>query len=187
MRFLAGLILGLLILPLGLIAYMSTGRIPVGADESPMPFEKILAGGAVHARIAKLAPQRDKAGFTTADLVAGAEAYQKNCAFCHGLPQPSEPMVGDKMFPQAPELFDAEGMVTDDPVGVSYWKVQNGIRLSGMPSFQKLLSDQQIWDVAALVARADQLPPEALAALKPPTRAPATSALIAPPTGRPAK
>jgi mono/diheme cytochrome c family protein len=58
-------------------------------------------------------------------------------------------------------------MVTDDPVGVTFWKVKNGIRLSGMPSFDSTLNDQQKWNVSAFLARADDLPPEAQAALKP--------------------
>ena len=57
--------------------------------------------------------------------------------------------------------------VGDDPAGVTYWKVKNGIRLSGMPSFEKSLSDMQVWQVAALVARADKLPPQVMDALKP--------------------
>jgi len=36
-----------------------------------------------------------------------------------------------------------------------------------MPGFQVSLADQQIWQVTALVARADKLPPEVLDALKP--------------------
>ncbi len=56
--------------------------------------------------------------------------------------------------------------MTDDPVGVTYWKVQNGIRLSGMPSFASILKDQQKWDVSALLARANRLPAEAQQALK---------------------
>jgi mono/diheme cytochrome c family protein len=71
------------------------------------------------------------------------------------------------MFPEAPQLLTPEGMVTDDPVGVTFWKVQNGIRLSGMPSFESTLNDQQKWDVSAFLARADKLPPEAQEALKP--------------------
>ena len=32
-------------------------------------------------------------------------------------------------------------------MGVTYWKVKNGIRLTGMPSFQKALTEQQMWRV----------------------------------------
>ena len=70
------------------------------------------------------------------------------------------------MFPHAPQLF-THGGVTDDPAGETYWKVDNGIRLSGMPSFRAALTDDQMWQVTALLNRADKLPPEALAALNP--------------------
>jgi mono/diheme cytochrome c family protein len=80
------------------------------------------------------------------------------------------------MFPGAPQLFTADGMVTDDPAGVTYWKVENGIRLSGMPSFKSSLTDDQRWQVSALLARADKLPPEVRSALQPAAWAPASSA-----------
>ena len=48
-------------------------------------------------------------------------------------------------------------MVTDDPPGESYWKVRNGIRLSGMPSFQASLSEEQMWQVSILLANADKV------------------------------
>ena len=44
--------------------------------------------------------------------------------------------------------------VSDDPVGETYWKVKNGIRLSGMPSYQTLLTDEQIWQVSTLLSQA---------------------------------
>jgi thiosulfate dehydrogenase len=167
MKFLIGLILGILIVPLGLYLYIRSGAAPAAASDAPMPFEKFLARGGLHARIAKEAPQRDAASFTTGDLAAGADVYQKNCAFCHGLPQQPPSSASKGMFPRAPQLFTADDTVTDDPVGVTYWKVKNGIRLTGMPSFTNALTDQQMWQVSALVTRADNLPPDVLLALKP--------------------
>jgi mono/diheme cytochrome c family protein len=107
--------------------------------------------------------------------------YQNECAFCHGLPQQPAPDASKGMYPDPPQLFTADGGVTDDPAGITYWKVKNGIRLSGMPAFKASLSEDQMWKVAALVARADKLPPEALAALKP-----AVTAIPAAPAASPA-
>jgi mono/diheme cytochrome c family protein len=56
-------------------------------------------------------------------------------------------------------------MVTDDPQGITYWKVTHGIRLSGMPGFGGALSDTQRWQVTMLVASADRLSPAVHAAL----------------------
>ena len=48
--------------------------------------------------------------------------------------------------------------MSDDPVGETYWKVANGIRLTGMPSFDKVLNETQMWQVSLLLANADKLP-----------------------------
>jgi thiosulfate dehydrogenase len=177
MKFLIGLILGILIVPIGLFLYIRSGAAPVAASDAPMPMEKFLARGGLHARIGKEAPQRDLASFTTGDLAAGAEIYQRNCAFCHGLPQQPPSAASKGMFPPAPQLFTADDTVTDDPPGVSYWKVKNGIRLTGMPGFKEALTDQQIWQVSALLARADKLSPDILLMLRP---APLPAILAAP-------
>ncbi|HKE30196.1 MAG TPA: cytochrome c, partial [Candidatus Angelobacter sp.] len=77
------------------------------------------------------------------------------------------------MFPVPPQLFNADDMVTDDPVGSIYWKVNNGIRMTGMPSFNKSLSPTEMWQVSQLLNRADKLPDQAKAALNPTVAAPA--------------
>jgi mono/diheme cytochrome c family protein len=165
--FVIGLILGLLILPLAFGIYVAAGRMPVATSDSPVPFEAALAGAGLYARIHREAPTRDVSGDSTAELVGGADVYQKNCAFCHGLPGQPLPPAAQGEFPKPPQLFTVDGRVSDDPAGVTYWKVKNGIRLTGMPGFQGTLGDQQTWQVTALVARADKLPPEVLDALKP--------------------
>ncbi len=167
MKFLLGLIVGVLLVPAVLYVYLSSGAAPAAATDSPMPFEKFLARGSLRARIAREHPNKDVATFTTPDLLQGAETYQKNCAFCHGLPGQPPSAAAKGMFPDAPQLFTQEGTVTDDPVGVTFWKVKNGIRLTGMPSFGSALTEDQMWQVSALVTRADKLAPEVLAELKP--------------------
>jgi hypothetical protein len=64
---------------------------------------------------------------------ASQALFDINCAMCHGLPQQPTPVVAKGMFPKPPQLFQADEMVADDPPGVTYWKVKNGIRLTGMP------------------------------------------------------
>jgi len=173
--FWGGLILGLAAVPVLGIAYVLSGYAPAAVADRPVPLEQFLAGAALAARIHREAPQRDLAGFTDADLVAGANVYRRSCG-CHGLPDSPRRGPRPVTFPTPPQLFTPDGYVTDDPVGVSYWKVKNGIRLTGMPSFKSVLSDEQMWQVAALVAKADKLPKEALDVLKqPPVPAPAAA------------
>ena len=49
-------------------------------------------------------------------------------------------------------------MVTDDPVGRTYWTVKNGLRMTGMPGFGEMLSENQLWQVSLLLSQADKLP-----------------------------
>jgi mono/diheme cytochrome c family protein len=64
-------------------------------------------------------------------------------------------------------LLEGKG-VTDDPAGESYWKVANGIRLTGMPAFKQSLSEAQMWQVSLLLAQADKIPPSVKAILSAP-------------------
>ena len=173
-KFLIGLVIGLILFPAFAAVYLLSGSAPAAVTDHPLPFERIIAGGALEARIKKEAPKRDLSSFSEADILAGAQAYRRTCAGCHGLPpqqsaeQAPPPRPSRVMFPPPPQLFTPDGYVTDDPLGVTYWKIENGIRLSGMPSFKAVLTDDQAWQIAALVGSADiKLPSDVLDALKP--------------------
>jgi len=51
--------------------------------------------------------------------------------------------------------------VSDDPPGETYWKVANGIRLTGMPAYKSVLTETQMWQVSVLLAQADKPLPQA--------------------------
>jgi thiosulfate dehydrogenase len=165
-RFLLGVLIGLLLLPAALYLYVASGHAPVATADASMPMEGFFAKMGRKSRIRAEQPKRDLSTFDASDLEAGADIYQKDCAFCHGLPNQPKPHAAKGMFPPAPQLFDTGSMVTDDPVGETFWKVKNGIRLSGMPGFKDSLSESQMWQVSALLAKGDQLPEEVSARLK---------------------
>ncbi len=166
-RFLIGLIVGIFLVACGTYYYFTSGMAPVAATAQPMPFERLLAKDALHAKIRSEALATSPIQATPANLLAGAQVYSHDCAFCHGLSSAQVSPEGRGMFPHAPQLFTPDGMVTDDPPGITYWKVKNGIRLTGMPSFEKSLTDQQMWQVSLLLRNADKLPADVSAALAP--------------------
>jgi mono/diheme cytochrome c family protein len=52
--------------------------------------------------------------------------------------------------------------VSDDPAGETYWKIEHGIRFTGMPAFVGSLSEEQIWQIAYFLSHGmDKLPPAA--------------------------
>jgi mono/diheme cytochrome c family protein len=139
-----------------------------------MPFEKTFARMALHARLDKEEPKTVPIAADEASFAAGALVYKENCAVCHGLPGQPQTAIAKGMFPDPPKLMEGKG-VTDDAPGETYWKVSGGIRMTGMPGFDKMLTTAQMWQVSLLCANADKLPPAVKEMLA------ATSA-VAPPT-----
>ncbi len=170
LRFLMGVVIGILLVPVGVLMWFRIGHVPVAVADPPLPDERAFTSAPLHARIdretANPPMQPDEA-----NLVAGAHIYGDQCAVCHGYyGKPSA--IARNMFPDAPALWekhpnsDVVG-VSDDPPGETYWKVSNGIRLSGMPSFKPILSETEMWQVSLLLANADKpLPPDALSILR---------------------
>jgi len=155
--FVFGVILGAVLVPLCVYYYFASGNAPAATSAPAMPFEKMLAQKALSARIDKEMPKNVPIQPTEENFAAGAQIYRDNCAVCHSLPGQKESAIAVGMYPRPPKLLEGKG-VTDDPAGESYWKVANGIRLTGMPGFRDALSDSQMWQVSLLVAQADKLP-----------------------------
>ena len=172
-RILLGVLLGIVLVPIAVLGWLRFGAVPVAVADKPLPQERLLTAAPLHARIdrelVKTPPiQPDEGAF-----IAGAQVYRDQCAVCHGIH--GKPAVfGSHMYPDAPPLFEMhhhgeETMmgVTDDPPGETYWKVANGIRLTGMPSYKGILSETEMWQVSLLLANADKpLPPAAVAILR---------------------
>ncbi len=156
-KFWAGFAAGFLLAPLLVASYLVFGMAPAATSAPPMPLERLIAGTALNSRISRETSKRQPGSFSVTDLIDGAAVYQKNCSACHGEDRQSALTIGKAMYPEAPQLLTPEG-ATSRPVEVIYWEVENGIRLTGMPSFQSLLSDQEKWDVSAMLSRASELP-----------------------------
>ena len=156
---------GLLIVPLALYLHLAYGKPPVATADTPYPLEDRIVEIPLQARIHREMPAASPIPASDENLNAGAGIYEDKCEMCHGTAdQPSA--MAKTMFPRAPQLWakhrnGAVG-VSDDPVGETYWKIKNGIRLTGMPAYDKALSETQLWQVTLLLSMADKpLPAEA--------------------------
>ena len=169
--FLLWLILGLAVVPIGAWMYLQSNSVPVATADAPLPFEKAIVRVPLHRRIEREMPKTVPLEPSETNLVIGAHIYRQQCATCHGLYGiPSTFAKG--MYPRAPQLWQSHRAgvvgVSDDPPGETYWKVANGIRLTGMPSFKNVLNETQMWQVSLLLAGADKPLPATLTILKQP-------------------
>jgi mono/diheme cytochrome c family protein len=162
-RFLLGFVAALVLLVLGAAAYFKFGAPPVATADKPFPFEKAIVQLPLNARIDR---EMKTAPFGTSEDVfeAGAHVYKAECASCHGTPG-HDVAFAKYMYPSAPQLWKKHTHgsvvgVSDDEAGETYWKVANGIRLTGMPAYQHVLSDTQMWQVSLLLKNADQQLPD---------------------------
>jgi thiosulfate dehydrogenase len=163
-KFVLGLIVGLLIPAIGGYLYIKAGMMPVATASAPLPMEEKIAHMALNARMAKDPVQQSPVPADETNMTQGAHVYIENCAFCHGFTGEKASFAAKGMFPLPPQLL-SEDMVTDDPPGKIYWKVENGIRLTGMPGFKDMLTPTQMWQVSQMLAHADKLPDPTKAAL----------------------
>lgn len=87
---------------------------------------------------------------------AGAVAYDAMCAQCHGAPGVGPGVVGEGLNPEPPEL--AEEGEDWSPVEI-FWITKHGVRMTGMPAFGPTHSDEELWEVVALVNRLTGMSP----------------------------
>jgi thiosulfate dehydrogenase len=156
---LLGVFLVLILLPIGGYLYLRYGPVPVATGDTPFPDEEQIVHIPLDARINR---QLATAPFsaTPENLTSGAHVFVQNCAVCHGTPNHASDLA-KAMYPTAPQLWikDVNGVVgvSADAPGVSFWKIKNGIRLTGMASFKHILSDTQMWQVALPLHEAGHL------------------------------
>jgi thiosulfate dehydrogenase len=155
---LEGVLIGICVPLVAGYLFVILGGMPVATKGDPLPIEQFLAKKGLDAAIGKEAGKPSPLSADEANLLAGARVYQQvQCWVCHGhLGQP-QAAIAKGMYPPPPQLLSPEQGVTDDPVGVTYWKVKNGIRLTGMPAFNGSLMDSEMWLVSLLLLNADKL------------------------------
>ncbi len=170
LKFFLGFVFAFVVLFAGVFIYFKFGNPPVATADAPFPFEKTIVKIPLNARIDR-EMQQPPFGISEDVYETGAMAYKLQCSECHGVPG-KEVAFAKGMYPSAPQLWKKHGHgdvvgVSDDDAGETYWKIKNGIRLTGMPSFKGVLNEDQMWDVALLLKHAnEQLPDPVVGMLK---------------------
>lgn len=150
--FALGVLVTVVVIVLVVHALFASGSVPVETSAQPLPFEKRLTTMALETRAKKNMPHQIPMQASQDNLAAGGKVYSQHCALCHGMPGEQRPAVSKGMFPPPPELYKDEQGVTGDPAAETYWKVRNGIRLSGMPAFNGILPEAELWQVSLFLA-----------------------------------
>lgn len=81
----------------------------------------------------------------TQSVANGAMQFGANCAFCHGQDGRTPTKVGTSLYPRAVRL-DAGGVQAYSDAEL-FVIIRDGIRLSGMPGFGRIHSEQEVWNL----------------------------------------
>jgi len=158
-----GFLLGIVTVAAVAFLCIRFGNLPVAVADAPFPFERQIVSVPLHARMDR-EMKTPPFGISEDVFEAGAHIYQAQCASCHGTP--GHDVVHAKyMYPSAPQLWKKHARgnvvgVSDDDPGETYWRVANGIRLTGMPAYNHILSDTEMWQVTLLLKNADKSLPD---------------------------
>ena len=92
-----------------------------------------------------------------ASIEEGNKLYATDCSMCHGPDGHTATDFGRWMYPRASDLTSpAVQRYSDSEL---FWIVKNGIRLSGMPAFGRVESDEHIWNLVHYLRTLRQSPP----------------------------
>jgi len=132
------------------------GFVPTNANAEPPRFEKHIAMSAVDASVDKHASHMTSPIQPSAEnLIDGMKIYTMNCSVCHGTLDRKPSTLVTSFYPPPPQLVQDP---PDDPDWHNYYVVRNGIRYTGMPAWDKTLSDQDIWKVTLFLSHIEKLP-----------------------------
>lgn len=142
-----------------------TGVMPANADAAPGRLETWAAKRSLHATLDRESRAlQSPLPINDSTLTQGVRLYGSYCAVCHGASDGKASAVALGLYQHAPQF--AKHNVTNDPIGMTFWKITHGIRFTGMPAFDSTLTTNERWAIASFLLRQDSLTPNAAAAWK---------------------
>jgi mono/diheme cytochrome c family protein len=79
----------------------------------------------------------------------GRGIYMQSCAICHGTDGHGRTSLGRGMYPPAMDLTSPHVQHWND--AELFWIIQNGVRLTGMPSWNSTLSESDTWKLVHFI------------------------------------
>ncbi len=167
MKYIAGVISGIILVLGGGYLVAKSGRISVAATQHGGLYDKVddfLAS--VSDKSVRIHAPRESNPFAR-DAAAAAEGlvhYKFNCMGCHGAGPIDSAEFAKGMNPNPPMLDMKDSQEMSD--GEMFWVVSHGIRSTGMPAFSPTHTPQEIWKIVSFVRHLPKLTPEEIQALK---------------------
>lgn len=156
-NFVLGIVITLIVLVISALGLALLGFLPTRANSAAPEMERHLAMSALDNSVERHAPRvNNPLPSTDENLIEGLKIYTMNCAGCHGGIDRQPSVFGKSFYPPAPNLILDP---PDDAEWHLYYIIHNGVRYTGMPAWDKTLSEPDMWKVTAFLSRLEKLPP----------------------------
>ena len=153
MRTLAGIGAVAIILAVGAAVFFFGGYFNVAASEPDPGIVKWALTKVRTASIDRRAGLAPPSNLDDPEIVrAGARAFsERGCANCHGAPGVNWQKFSEGLNPDPPDLKD---IAHEREPAQLFWVVKNGIKMTAMPSFGAIgTDDREIWSIVAFVRK----------------------------------
>ena len=149
-----GFLLGVILTLIAIVGcgywWVSTGHVdPRAVPNGPGQFERRTANHALDEWVDAHAPKQDNPFQPTMEnIMDGSMVYDKHCSLCHGsLKEPASPLR-TKFYPPVPQLMSR---TPDDPDANLFYVTKYGVKLTAMPGWDGVLSDDDIWKTVLFI------------------------------------
>jgi mono/diheme cytochrome c family protein len=136
-------------------AVLYSGWFSVAATDDGAPIAAFLLHTGMRRSV-----QRHARNVTAPELGApeqvlhGALRYRTSCEACHRAPGVTRPAIATTLSPKPADLSHAAAQWKPREL---FWIVKHGVRMSGMPAWQGIYRDDEIWDIVSFVMLLPQM------------------------------
>ncbi|EMI15555.1 secreted protein [Rhodopirellula maiorica SM1] len=130
------------------VLIVASGAINMAATSQPSDFEQTVATFAVQRSMAWRIPEKSAVPDSDDAVSHGLTHYASMCVRCHGGPGVEPEKFAFGLNPPAPALEKHLDDFSDEEL---FWIIKHGIRMTGMPSFGKDHSEEEIWSMVAFL------------------------------------
>ena len=155
-NFILGIVVAILALLMVSLGLALLGFLPTRANRTPPQMEQRIAMSALDNSVDRHAPRvNNPVPPTDENLIEGLKIYTMNCALCHGGIDLKPSALEKSFYPPPPNLILHP---LDDPEWHVFYVIRTGVRYTGMPAWDKTLSEPDIWKLTAFLTRVEKLP-----------------------------
>lgn len=156
-NFLRGALLTIALMAFGAAAFVLWGAYDVSALQQHTPPVYKALDTALRQSIRRRAKAIDTPLLTAPDMIErGFRHYRRACVQCHGAPGVGRDDIGKGMTPVPASMV---GTALQWSPAEIFWTIKHGIKMTGMPAWQFVFTDEEIWSIVAFIMTLPRLSP----------------------------